>query len=125
MEAAVEDITLHLRQAGRTKNTRENVAAEVASSACSRLGALWAASVDSGRLTAAATHVSRRLLKHKRDMGQLFKLAAVPSLPTPLKLDVFSAAASSPLLALWTPCRMKRCAATAHLHEEVFRIPSN
>jgi len=76
MEAAVEDITLHLRQAGRTKNTAQNAAAEVASTACSRLGALWAASVNTGRLTAAAAHKAYHLLMYKRDMEQFLLGAA-------------------------------------------------
>ena len=72
MEAAVENVTLLLRKAGRSqnKNTAENAAAEVASAACSQLGALWAASVDTGRVAAAAAHKAYHLLLCKRDMEQ-------------------------------------------------------
>jgi len=90
-------------QSGANQNTAENAAAEVASSARSQLGVLWARSGP--RLWTPS--VSQRLLRINRvaccctsaTSGQLFLLVVL----TPLQLDVFSAVASSPLSALWTP----------------------
>ena len=92
MEAAVENVTLLLRKAGRSqnKNTAENAAAEVASAACSRAAA-----------SVSTLAVSQRLLR----MNRVARCCtSATSDGAALQFGSSDASeASSPLLALWTP----------------------